>query len=133
MSTHEAEIRELIEGWVAAINAGDLDSVVAGHSKGIVMFDVPPPERGARGLAEYRETWPPFLDWVASGARFEIDEMEVSAGDEVAYAWALLWCGWPETLAENPDHRLRLTLGLRKESGYWTVAHEHHSFTLETA
>ncbi|WP_395475379.1 hypothetical protein [Saccharopolyspora spinosa] len=35
----------------------------------------------------------------------------------------------PEELAENPDRRLRLTLGLHKEHGRWVVAHEHHSFT----
>jgi hypothetical protein len=36
----------------------------------------------------------------------------------------------PEELAENPQRRLRLTLGLRREDGRWVVAHEHHSFPL---
>jgi ketosteroid isomerase-like protein len=27
-----------------------------------------------------------------------------------------------------PDQRLRLTIGLRKAGGRWTVTHEHHSF-----
>jgi ketosteroid isomerase-like protein len=31
-------------------------------------------------------------------------------------------------LAGNPENRLRLTVGLRKEDGRWLVAHEHHSF-----
>jgi ketosteroid isomerase-like protein len=59
---------------------------------------------------------------------FEIDELEVEAGDDVAYAFALLRCGTPEELAERPEQRLRLTLGLRREGGRWVVAHEHHSF-----
>jgi len=46
----------------------------------------------------------------------------------VAYAHALLRCGMPQELSENPENRLRLTLGLRKEQGRWVVAHEHHSF-----
>ena len=29
---------------------------------------------------------------------------------------------------DQNEIRLRLTLGLRKEGGRWTVAHEHHSF-----
>ena len=33
-----------------------------------------------------------------------------------------------EELAANPENRLRLTLGLRKQHGRWVVAHEHHSF-----
>ncbi|MBB3728821.1 nuclear transport factor 2 family protein [Nonomuraea dietziae] len=52
------------------------------------------------------------------------------AGDDVAFAHALLWCGTQEELADNPDNRLRLTLGLRKENGRWVVAHEHHSFPI---
>jgi ketosteroid isomerase-like protein len=37
----------------------------------------------------------------------------------------------PEELAERPERRLRLTLGLRKQGGRWVVAHEHHSFPLD--
>ncbi|WP_091438956.1 nuclear transport factor 2 family protein [Geodermatophilus poikilotrophus] len=32
--------------------------------------------------------------------------------------------------AEHPGHRLRITLGLRRDGGRWRVAHEHHSFPL---
>jgi ketosteroid isomerase-like protein/transcriptional regulator with XRE-family HTH domain len=42
----------------------------------------------------------------------------------------LLRCGTPDDLARRPDHRLRITLGLRKEAGRWLIAHEHHSFPL---
>jgi len=55
----------------------------------------------------------------------------VAAGDDGAYAHALLRCGRDETLAERPALRLRLTLGLRRQDGRWIVAHEHHSFPAE--
>jgi ketosteroid isomerase-like protein len=29
----------------------------------------------------------------------------------------------------QPDNRLRLTIGLRKQGGRWVAAHEHDSFT----
>ncbi len=124
----EAEIRSLVESWADAVHRGDLDGVLADHAGDIVMFDVPPPHDGVRGLDAYRETWPPFFEWQAQGASFEIVSLEVTAGDDVAYAHALLRCGSREKLADNPDKRLRLTLGLRREDGRWVVAHEHHSF-----
>jgi uncharacterized protein (TIGR02246 family) len=124
----EKQIRDLIERWVTAVHAGDLDTVLADHSADIVMFDVPPPHDGVRGIDAYRETWPPFLRWQASGAMFELVTLDVTAGDDVAFAHALLRCGTKEGLEREPDQRLRLTLGLRKESGRWVVAHEHHSF-----
>jgi uncharacterized protein (TIGR02246 family) len=128
MTRDEDEVRTLIERWARAVHAGDINEVVADHADDIVMFDVPPPEDGVRGLAAYRETWPPFFTWQARGAAFEMLELQVTAGSDVAFAHALLRCGMPDELRQDPDNRLRLTIGLRKEHGRWIVAHEHHSF-----
>ena len=113
MPTDEEQIRSLIERWAAAVHGGDLDTVLADHAGDIVMFDVPPPHDGVRGLDAYRETWPPFFAWQRSGAKFEIVALDVTAGDNVAFAHALLLCGKPEDLERKPEQRLRLTLGLR--------------------
>jgi uncharacterized protein (TIGR02246 family) len=121
-------IEELVRTWARAVHEGDLDTVLARHADDIVMFDVPPPHAGVRGKEGYRETWPPFFAWQASGAVFDVVELDVTEGDDVAYAWALLRCGTDESFAEMPDRLLRLTLGLRKEDDEWVVAHEHHSF-----
>lgn len=125
----ENEIRDFLHRWAEAVHAGDLETVLVRHANDIVMFDVPPPEEGVRGLDAYRDTWPPFFEWQRAGAAFEILSLDVTAGDYVAYAWALLRCGTPEELEREPDRRLRVTVGLRKEHGTWVVAHEHHSFT----
>jgi uncharacterized protein (TIGR02246 family) len=130
MSDNEEQIRGLIERWAKAVHAGDLAGVLADHADDIVMYDVPPPYQGVRGIDAYRETWPPFFTWQAAGASFEIVELSVTAGEEVGYAHALLRCGTSRELAEQPDNRLRLTLGLRRERGRWVVAHEHHSFPI---
>jgi len=92
------------------------------------MFDVPPPDNGVRGIDAYRETWRPFFGWLRSGASFDIAELNVTAGDDVAYAWALLWCGTEDEFRKDPDNRLRLTIGLRRDGGRRVVSHEHHSF-----
>jgi len=124
----EQEIRALVQRWAAAVHTGDLEKVLDRHTDDIVMFDVPPPDDGVRGIDAYRDVWPDFFRWQASGAVFEIVSMEVTAGIDVAYAFALLRCGTSEELAARPEQRLRLTLGLRKEGGAWHVQHEHHSF-----
>ena len=125
MTDTNTEIRELIERWAAAVHAGDLATVLDGHSADIVMFDVPPPHEGVRGIDAYRDTWPPFFEWQAQGALFDIVELEVVDGADVAFAYALLKCGKPDEIGEQ---RLRLTIGLRRENGRWVVVHEHHSF-----
>jgi uncharacterized protein (TIGR02246 family) len=128
----EQQIRTLITDWAAAVHRGQMDGVLADHADDIVMFDVPPPQDGVRGIAAYRDTWPGFFEWQAGGASFEIVSLDVIAGADVAYAYALLRCGTPHELTAHPENRLRLTLGLRKQDGRWTVAHEHHSFADST-
>ena len=128
MADDEAHIRTLIVGWAKAVHQGDIEGVLADHSDDIVMFDVPPPSDGVRGIHAYRETWPPFFTWQKKGASFEIISLDVTAGQDVAFAFALLRCGTQEELSRDPENRLRLTIGLRKESGRWLVTHEHHSF-----
>ena len=79
--TDTDQIRALIERWADAVHRGDMAGVLADHAEDIVMFDVPPPQEGVRGIDAYRETWPAFFDWQASGASFECCQLEVTAGD----------------------------------------------------
>ena len=130
MPDDETEIRQLVERWATAVHAGDLDAVLTDHAEDIVMFDVPPPHDGVRGMDAYRETWPPFFEWQRQGASFEITELTVTAGGDVAFAHALLRCGTADEFAKEPERRLRLTVGLRKQDDRWTVTHEHHSFAI---
>jgi uncharacterized protein (TIGR02246 family) len=132
MSDDETQIRALIERWAKAVHASDMDGVLADHTDDIVMFDVPPPNE-VRGKEAYRDTWPPFFKWQRQGAAFEIVSLDVTAGNDVAFAHALLRCGTEAELKKDPDNRLRLTIGLRKRGGRWAVAHEHHSFPAQSS
>ncbi len=54
--TDEQQIRALIQAWAQAAHDGDLATVLADHAPEIVMFDVPPPYQGVRGIAAYRDS-----------------------------------------------------------------------------
>jgi ketosteroid isomerase-like protein len=66
--------------------------------------------------------------WAIAAHDGDLESLVVTAGTEVAFAYALLRCGTATDLARDPGQRLRLTLGLRKTGGRWIVTHEHHSF-----
>jgi uncharacterized protein (TIGR02246 family) len=128
MTEDEQTIHALIERWASAAQSCDLGTVLADHAPDIVMFDVPPPHQGVRGIDEYRDSWPGFFAAQASGQRFELESLDVTVGADVAFAFALVRCGMPEDFVRDPDYRMRLTIGLRKLDGRWIVTHEHHSF-----
>ncbi|HVZ85385.1 MAG TPA: nuclear transport factor 2 family protein [Polyangia bacterium] len=130
-STDETTIRSLIEDWAAAVRRKDLAGILRDHSADIVMFDVPPPFE-SRGIAAYEVSWGVFFRWARTPVMFDIRRLEIVAGAEVAFAVALMRCdgGEPGSTASELD--FRLTVGLRKIGGRWTIVHEHHSIPAES-
>jgi uncharacterized protein (TIGR02246 family) len=125
-STDEAAIRALIERWARAVRDKNLDGILGNHSADILMFDVPPPLE-SKGIEAYRKTWDVFFAWSDAPAVFNIERMEIAAGSDVAFAAAVMRCAGTEKTGEHINLDFRLTVGLRKLGGQWTIVHEHHS------
>ncbi len=125
-STDEAEIRDLVESWTRAVRAKDLAGIMANHSPDILMFDVPPPAQ-SKGIDAYKKTWDVFFAWFQDSGVFDIKELNITAGDDVAFATALMRCAGTEANGDKVELDFRLTIGFRKIDGRWTVMHEHHS------
>src|SRR5215471_9575544 len=125
-TTDEAVIRELVENWARAVRAKDLDGILANHSIDILMFDVPPPMQ-SKGIEAYRKTWNLFFSWSDEPVVFDIKDIDITAGVDVAFVAALMRCAGTEKKGERIELEFRLTIGLRKIEGQWMVLHEHHS------
>jgi ketosteroid isomerase-like protein len=121
-TSDEGKIRHLVERWAEAVRARDMDGAVAHHTNDIVMFDVPMPLM-VKGIDDYRKTWELFFENMFAGPRsFELTDLQIMAGESVAFAYSLLHIGG----SQEPVGRL--TLGFRKVSSEWLIAHEHHSY-----
>ena len=116
----QARVREVVEGWTRAIASGDRTGILAHHATDLLMFDF---TETVRGIEAYDKTWDFFFAAPKGTIRFTPRDIEVTAGAEVAFATCHVRCeGTSGGLVE-----LRLTVGLRKIDGEWTVTHEHHS------
>ena len=104
----------------------DYDGILRSHAADFVMFDVPPPFKSV-GLEAYRKTWDLFFSWSSGPVRFEIQEMDITAGPDCAFAFASMGCEGPGSDGKPEPLDFRLTLCLRKVEGQWMIAHEHHS------
>jgi uncharacterized protein (TIGR02246 family) len=125
-TTDEAAIRELVESWARAVRAKDFDGILANHSADMLMFDVPPPVQ-SKGIEAYRKTWDLFFSWSDDPVVFDIKDIDITAGTDVAFVAALMRCAGTEKDGERIELEFRLTIGLRKIGGQWMVLHEHHS------
>jgi uncharacterized protein (TIGR02246 family) len=125
-TVNEAAIRELVQSWARAVRAKDLDGILANHSTDILMFDVPPPLQ-SKGIEAYKKTWELFFSWSNDPVVFDIKDMNIIAGSDVAFVAALMRCAGTEKNGERIELEFRLTIGLRRIGDQWMVLHEHHS------
>ena len=127
-NAEEARIKALLEGWADAVRRHDLPAILAHHDQDMVMFDLPPPLQ-CSGIEAYKQTWDLFFRYHKPGAAFDFRELTVTAGADVAFAVAIMWCGphASSNPAEKDGFLFRLTVGLCKVDGDWRITHEHHS------
>lgn len=120
--TPKTQIKSLIEAWANAVRRHDFSGILAHHEQDIVMFDLPPPLQ-SRGMDEYKKTWDLFFTCHKPSQAFDIEELAITAGEDVAFAVVIMRCG----AGTAGGFLFRLTIGLRKIDGDWRITHEHHS------
>lgn len=118
----ELAVKDLVQAWARAVEGHDLDGALANHSPNITMFDVPVLQ--LLGIGQYRNSFEEFFKWLGPKGSFRLTRLEVVAGSDTAFCYGIVDC-----VGETAPSGLtvRLTVGLRKTSGVWTVVHEHHS------
>lgn len=123
-SNAEAEVRAVIEDWAAGLRAKDAGRVKRHGTEDLVQFSLAPPlvadENGPYGLEKWFGTWKGDIG-------YEIRDLEIVAGDGVAFSHSLNHMTGTKKDGEKPDLWFRHTLGFRKIGGEWKIAHAHES------
>jgi uncharacterized protein (TIGR02246 family) len=126
LSNDAQQIRALIDRWAEGVRTEDLAAIRAYHDPNILMFDVPPPFL-SRGLDAYMATWQLFFANVEKPVAFSFEDIEITAGTDVAFATAKGSCINIDRSGKREPLEFRLTMGLKKIAGKWRIMHEHHS------
>jgi len=126
-ATNEQLIRGIVDNWASAVRAKDIYGILVHHSPDILLFDVPDPVVQSKGIDAYRESWEDvFYSWYGDDGGFEVTELNITAGDDVAFCTGIINCSGTENGAKV-HIKVRLTIGLKKIGSQWVIVHEHHS------
>jgi uncharacterized protein (TIGR02246 family) len=128
--TDETEIRQLIDGWARAVRDKDVHGVLSHYAPKILSFDLAPPLQ-YRGTDALRKSLAEWFFTFRGPVGYEIRDLGVTAGDEVAFCHSLNRISGARTTGEQTDVWVRATVGLRRIDGKWTVTHEHVSVLFE--
>jgi PhnB protein len=118
------DIRNVIEDWAAGLRAKDAARVKRHGIKDMVHFSLAPPlvadENGPYGLEKWFDSW-------KGGIGYEIRDLEIVAGDGVAFSHSLNHLSGTKVDGDQPDLWFRHTFGFRKIGGEWKIVHSHES------
>lgn len=127
--TNEEQIRELITNWASASKNKDIKGIMAYHVPDLIAFDVPEPIQFTDAAA-YAKHWESFFPMMTGDVIFDVQELKITAGEDVAFSTCLIRCGGTGPDGKTCEGTSRTTLGFRKIDGQWHFTHEHHSMPM---
>jgi uncharacterized protein (TIGR02246 family) len=126
MSEDEAAIRRRISVWSAALEAKDVDGLVADYTPDAVLYDAIPPYLTV-GRESIRRVWANCLPYFPEKFKSEYRDVVIHVSGDGA-----VMHGLHHFVAEPADHPcgqswMRVTVAYRRINGRWMVTHEHAS------
>lgn len=126
----EAEIHHLLDAWTQAVNDKNIDAVMAFYASHIVSFDMIPPLRYV-GAEAYRKNWQMGFDMCQDCGQFEMHDLQIAAGTDVAFCHRLNRMHGTTKDGEPFDCGVRWTSCFEKIDGQWLITHEHISVPID--
>jgi ketosteroid isomerase-like protein len=96
------------------------------HVTDLVIFDVLPPMKYESADA-YRLSWRDWQPEVESEGQFDLENLAITTGSDVAFAHCFIRCGGTMPNGRSFQDLVRATFCLRKIEGAWKVSHQHIS------
>lgn len=125
-TSNETAVRALLDDWVAACRAKDVEAITACYAEDVVAYDAILKLHFV-GRPAYRKHWENCLAFCAGEMLFEMHEPHIVAGDHVAFCHALTHCGGTGPDGTEQSGWLRMTSCLERRDGKWQIVHEHFS------
>jgi uncharacterized protein (TIGR02246 family) len=124
--TAEKEVRTLIDGWLEAVKARDLDKIMSNYTSEVLAFDAIAAVQ-FKGRDAYRKHWVACFEMCPGEGVMEIHDLGIETSGDLAFAHYLMRCGGPDASGEMKTGWMRVTVCLRKTGGSWLITHEHFS------
>ena len=84
-ATSEAQIRELLDGWLQAVHNRDTKRIMTCYAPDVVAFDAIAALQ-FKGVEAYGKHWEACLSMCTGPMVFQIHELNIEAEDDVAFA-----------------------------------------------
>jgi uncharacterized protein (TIGR02246 family) len=126
----EAIIGQLLDKWIAAVQAKDLDRLMTLYARDVIVYDYPPPLQHV-GVDAHRRA---FEDWFAmmpGAVKCEFKDVHIRAGEKGGVAHFLNHVTYRDADGKSQENWVRVTTCFEDRQGEWKVVHEHVSVPID--
>jgi ketosteroid isomerase-like protein len=127
---HEQQIRDVIADWVEDTKKGRKDDVLRHHTTDAVIYDPLPPLRYL-SAEDYRKSFDIWWPETTGDGLFDLQDLQIFAGEDTAFAHAILRCGGTHIDGEAFEDLVRLTICFRRLDDRWRITHQHTSMPMQ--
>ncbi len=130
----EAEIKALEDQFVGAVNAKDVDKIMAVYlaDDNLFVFDVIPPRQYV-GAKAYSDDWKGFLDGFNGPIKLELSDLSVISDGRLAFSHSIQRITGTDKSGKPVDITVRVSDAYRKSKGKWLIVQEHVSVPVDLA
>lgn len=122
----EAAIRAELERWLDAVRARNVPAIMQHYAPGIRAFDAIA-QLQFQGVPAYTAHWQTCMDYCPGDMMMRLQDVQVSAGQEIGFVSALCQCGVIGEDGKEDSSWMRMTAFYQREGQDWKVVHEHFS------
>jgi ketosteroid isomerase-like protein len=126
----EAAIKRVIEGYVEALRARDIDGVMSMYTPEIVTFDLVPPLQYV-GADTMRKRWEEVLSSVPGPIGYEMADLSITVGEEMAFSHSFNRTSATLPTGQQIGTWVRWTACWRKIGGRWLLVHDQISVPVD--
>src|SRR6266566_7779273 len=126
----EAEIKRVIEGYVEALHAKDIDGVMSMYAPEIVTFDVVPPLQYV-GADAMRKRWEEVFSSLPGPVGYEIADLSITVGEDMAFTHSFNRTSATLPTGQQIGTWLRWTACWCKIGGQWLIVHDQISVPVD--
>jgi ketosteroid isomerase-like protein len=121
-----SDIRDVLDSWINACQAKDIDRLMSLYAADIVYFDVVPPLQFT-GPDQVRRNFLRWFDEYDGPIGLEVRDLSVVESADVAFANMVVLDSGTRNNGIEGTVPVRATVCLRRSSDEWLITHEHIS------
>ncbi len=131
-SNPEAEIRQICNQIMSAMESMDVEKIMSFYAPDIVAFDVAGPTQFI-GKEDYKKTWVEAFEMCADTEQGlnDVHDLKITADENLAFVHSIRHNVMTTKDGKKMEMWMRATQCFEKLNGKWLITHEQFSFPID--